>query len=54
MKYRRFNQHFIDYAIATGLKDPKHYPQPIIEMASDTRTLNIGDNSPSAGLSNAR
>jgi len=43
VKYRRFNQHFIDYAMAQ-----KHYPQPIIDMASETRALAIGQNSPSA------
>ena len=26
----------------------KHYPEPVIEMASVTRTLNIGDNLPVA------
>jgi tetratricopeptide (TPR) repeat protein len=41
VKYRRFNQHFIDYAM-----DQKHYPMPIIDMASETRTLKIGDNTP--------
>ncbi len=48
VKYRRFNQHFIDFAITqTGLKEPKPYPQPILEIATESRTLNIGDNSPS-------
>jgi tetratricopeptide (TPR) repeat protein len=41
VKYRRFNQHFIDYAMAQ-----KHYPQPIIDMASETRTVTVGDNAP--------
>jgi hypothetical protein len=41
VKYRRFNQHFIDYAM-----DQKHYPVPVIDMASETRTLTIGDNEP--------
>jgi tetratricopeptide (TPR) repeat protein len=41
VKYRRFDQHFIDYAMGQ-----KHYPQPIIDMASETRTFNIGLNSP--------
>ena len=36
IKYRRFDQRFIDFAITqTGLKEPKPYPQPIIEVASD-------------------
>ncbi|HEY1984122.1 MAG TPA: tetratricopeptide repeat protein [Terracidiphilus sp.] len=42
VKYRRFNQHFIDYAM--DQKSGQHYPQPIIDMASTTRTLSIGDN----------
>ncbi len=41
VKYRRFDQHFLDYAMGA-----KHYPEPIIEMASETKTLNIGANSP--------
>lgn len=46
VKYRRFNQHFIDYA----MDEPagKHYPEPIIEIASETRSLRIGDNPPTA------
>jgi tetratricopeptide (TPR) repeat protein len=49
VKYRRFNQHFIDFAITqTGLKEPKPYPQPILEVASAARTLNIGANPPTA------
>jgi tetratricopeptide (TPR) repeat protein len=44
VKYRRFNQHFIDYAMDQPAQ--KHFPQPIIEMASTTKTLNIGDNKP--------
>jgi tetratricopeptide (TPR) repeat protein len=47
VKYRRFNQHFIDYAITqTGQKEPKPYPQPIIDMASETKTFKIGENAP--------
>jgi tetratricopeptide (TPR) repeat protein len=41
VKYRRFNQHFIDYAMAA-----KHYPQPIVDMASETRTFKVGANAP--------
>jgi tetratricopeptide (TPR) repeat protein len=41
VKYRRFNQHFIDFAM-----DQKHYPMPVVDMASQTRTLVIGDNAP--------
>lgn len=43
VKYRRFNQPFIDYVFGQ-----KHYPEPIIDMASDSRTLHIGDNEPEA------
>jgi tetratricopeptide (TPR) repeat protein len=43
VRYRRFDQHFIDYAMTA-----KHYPEPVIEIASDTRTINIGINSPPA------
>ncbi len=41
VKYRRFNQHWIDFAMGE-----KHYPQPVIEMASQTRTISVGDNEP--------
>jgi tetratricopeptide (TPR) repeat protein len=47
VRYRRFNQHFIDYAITqTGQKEPKPYPMPIVDMASETRTFKIGENAP--------
>jgi Tfp pilus assembly protein PilF len=39
VNYRRFNQHFIDWAMG------KHYDMPVVEMASRTRTLAIGANS---------
>jgi len=45
VKYRRFNQHFIDFAM--DQPSGKHFPQPIVDMASDTRTLRIGQNAPS-------
>jgi tetratricopeptide (TPR) repeat protein len=41
VKYRRFNQHFIDYAMKE-----KHYPEPVIEMAGQTRTFTLGENLP--------
>ena len=41
VRYRRFNQHFIDYAMAAV-----HFPQPVIDIASGTRTLKIGENAP--------
>lgn len=40
VNYRRFNQHFIDFGV------DKHIPMPVVEMASRTRTLAIGDNPP--------
>ena len=44
VRYRRFDQHFIDYAM--DQKAGQHYPQPIIDMASETKTFKIGENSP--------
>lgn len=41
VKYRRFDQHFIDYAMKE-----KHYPEPVIDMAAQTRTFTLGDNPP--------
>ncbi|HWA93789.1 MAG TPA: multiheme c-type cytochrome [Terracidiphilus sp.] len=41
VKYRRFNQRFIDF-----IMDKKHYPQPVLEFASQTRTLYAGINKP--------
>jgi len=43
VRYRRFNQHFIDYAMAQ-----KQYPLPVVDIASDTRTVQIGENLPDA------
>jgi len=48
VRYRRFDQHFIDFAM-----DAKHYPEPIIDIASDSRTLNIGENVPDATTASA-
>ena len=39
VKYRRFNQHFIDSIMAE-----KHYSEPVIDMASQSRTIRIGAN----------
>ncbi len=36
--YRRFNQHFIDFGLG------KHYDEPLVEMASRTRTFILGAN----------
>jgi Tfp pilus assembly protein PilF len=40
VKYRRFDQHFIDFAMS------KHYEQPIVDMVSQTRTIQAGENKP--------
>ncbi len=40
VRYRRFDQHFIDFAAG------KHYDQPIIDMATTTRVLQMGENTP--------
>ena len=44
VKYRRFNQHFIDFAM--GMPDGKHYEQPIVVMTSASRTVAVGENAP--------
>jgi Flp pilus assembly protein TadD len=41
VNYRRFNQHFMDFGMS------KHYEMPLVEMASRTRTLALGENPPS-------
>jgi tetratricopeptide (TPR) repeat protein len=40
VKYRRFDQHFVDFGVG------KHYEQPIVDMASQSRTIQTGDNKP--------
>jgi len=40
VNYRRFNQEFIDFGLG------KHYPMPVVDMASRTRTLVLGNNPP--------
>ena len=42
VKYRRFNQHFIDFGMG------KHYVQPVVDMATQTRVVKIGANHPTA------
>ena len=39
VQYRRFDQHFIDFGM-----DKRHYPQPIVEMVSSSRTFVAGAN----------
>jgi tetratricopeptide (TPR) repeat protein len=43
VRYRHFNQHFIDFAM-----NEKQFAQPIVDMASQTRTFKIGENAPVA------
>ena len=40
VKYRRFNQHFMDFGMG------KHFEQPIVDMASQTRTIQVGRQQP--------
>lgn len=40
VKYRRFDQHFIDFGMG------KHYEQPIVTMSSQSRVIEAGDNQP--------
>ena len=40
--YRRFDQHFIDFVMK--MPEGTHYQEPVIEMASTTRTFNAGLN----------
>ncbi len=40
VRYRRFNQHFIDFGM------DKHYVQPIVTMVSTSRTIAVGENKP--------
>lgn len=41
VKYRRFDQHFIDFGMAK-----QHYPEPIVDMASASRVIRVGENPP--------
>ena len=38
VKYRRFDQHFIDFGMG------KHYEQPVVDMVSTSRTVQVGEN----------
>ena len=40
--YRRFDQHFLDAAMKTP--KGKHYIEPVLQVTSTTRTLNVGAN----------
>jgi tetratricopeptide (TPR) repeat protein len=46
VKYRRFMQHFIDFGMG------KHYEEPIVDMVSTTRTVQVGKNASTAPLPN--
>jgi tetratricopeptide (TPR) repeat protein len=46
VKYRRFNQHFIDFGM--NLSGSKHYEEPIIDMVSASRVVEVGENKPVA------
>ena len=41
VKYRRFDQHFVDFGM-----DKQHYAMPVVDMASQTRTIVLGKNDP--------
>ncbi|HEY2038246.1 MAG TPA: tetratricopeptide repeat protein [Edaphobacter sp.] len=43
VNYRRFDQHFMDFAM-----QKQHYPEPLVDMASRTRTFQLGANPASA------
>src|SRR5579875_3407820 len=41
IKYRRFDQHFLDFAMARD-----HYPEPVVDMISVSRVIKVGENAP--------
>lgn len=47
VRYRRFDQHFIDFGMGK-----QHYVQPVIDMVSTSRVLQVGDNAAIAPLPN--
>jgi Flp pilus assembly protein TadD len=40
VKYRRFDQHFIDFGMAR-----QHYEEPLVDMVSASRLIHVGENS---------
>jgi tetratricopeptide (TPR) repeat protein len=42
VRYRRFDQTFIDFGMS--MPQGQHYQQPIVDMVSTSRTLNVGQN----------
>jgi tetratricopeptide (TPR) repeat protein len=41
VKYRRFDQHFMDFGMG------KHYEEPVVDMVSASRTIRVGQNAAS-------
>ena len=50
VRYRRFNQHFIDFGMKKAGAD--HYPQPVVDAVSISRTLSVGPNGKTDPLPN--
>ncbi|HSY35384.1 MAG TPA: tetratricopeptide repeat protein [Acidobacteriaceae bacterium] len=50
VKYRRFDQTFIDFGMS--IPQGQHYQQPIVDMVSTSRTLNVGQNDATKPLLN--
>ncbi len=46
VKYRRFDQHFVDFGMG------KHYDQPIVDMVSTSRMIAAGENKPTPPVPN--
>jgi Tfp pilus assembly protein PilF len=46
VRYRRFDQHFMDFGMSMPMG--QHYIEPVTDMTSQTRTLSIGKNEPTA------
>ena len=44
VRYRRFNQHFMDFG--AGMKDGKHFEQPTVDMTTATRVIKLAENKP--------
>jgi Flp pilus assembly protein TadD len=51
VKYRRFNQHFIDFGM--DMPAGKHYPQVVVTMASASAKIRVGSNLPSPAVAGA-
>ncbi len=44
VKYKRFNQHFIDFGM--NMPTGRHYPETIVTMATGSATIEVGENKP--------